>query len=330
MKVGVVIGDSDIFYRELEPGLAAAFDLDVFAGRTASWPVFNARLNRRLRTQDMSAFKRSHDVLFFEWASEQLVFASRLPKTGPVVARLHSYELYAWAEQINWDFVDKVVLVSQAMRRRFLELFPDRAAQTCVVNYGKDLQRYQPLPRGNGNVVGMLCGIVPIKRVYEAVLVIGELRAAGVDIRLQVGGIPGRGADNVRYHKAVLRLVQRLRLGDSVVFSGQVMEPAVWLADIDIFLSNSYWEGQQNAMLEAMATGCPCLAHAWDGAEEVVPTDCMFMSVGELKEKLVAFIALPQAERAAQGARMRKIAEERFDLTREIAELTDIIRQLAT
>lgn len=329
MRVGVVIGDSDVFFRDLRQSLSESFAVEVFAPRHIELPLLEGRVNRAVLQLRLSRFMSAADVVFFEWAGELLAFASQLPNRCPVVTRLHSYELYDWAGRVDWAFVDRVILVSEAMRRRFVDSYPERMNQTVVVNYGKDLSRFQPARRGKGNVVGMLCGLVPIKRVYEAILAVAEARARGADLRLRVGGTPRDGADNVRYHKAMLRLVEREHLSEVVEFTGHVTNPAEWLSGIDVFLSNSYWEGQQNALLEAMATACPCLAHNWDGVDEVLPPTCIANTDSALVEALVAFVAMSAVERARWGEAMRAIAEERFDLRREVAEISAILRETA-
>ncbi len=68
---------------------------------------------------DLSAFLAAHDVVFFEWGSELLALASRLPKTTRIITRIHRYEMYEWVDRVNWDVVDTIVLVSEAKRIEF-------------------------------------------------------------------------------------------------------------------------------------------------------------------------------------------------------------------
>lgn len=63
------------------------------------------------------------DVAWFEWGDGAIIPASKLPKYCRIVCRIHRYELYGEAFlQANWDNIDEVILVSQAMKKRFLSV----------------------------------------------------------------------------------------------------------------------------------------------------------------------------------------------------------------
>jgi len=114
-----------------------------------------------------------------------------------------------------------------------------------------------------------------------------------------------------------------------VVFHGFVNNVANWLQEIDIFISNSYWEGQQVALLEAMASGCYCLGHCWDGIEEILPPDNIYVTDSELRAKLIRYAALSDEARHALQAQMRTITEEKFDERRMVSQIVDLIEQVA-
>src|SRR5438094_934188 len=80
---------------------------------------------------------------------------------------------------------------------------------------------------------------------------------------------------------AWLSLVKRLGLQDRVQFDGYIKDPASWFSKLDIFVSNSYSEGLQVAPMEASASGCYCVAHHWDGAEDYLSSDSLFLSEQE-------------------------------------------------
>ena len=96
---------------------------------------------------------------------------------------------------------------------------------------------------------------------------------------------------------------------------------------MDVFVSNSYWEGQQVALLEAMATGCHCLAHAWSGVEEVLPADNVYVTDNELQGKILDYCGVPDSERRARQERMRTIACEKFDLEMTRAGVRRVIER---
>jgi glycosyltransferase involved in cell wall biosynthesis len=225
--------------------------------------------------------------------------------------------------------VDRVVFVSEAMRSKFVALYPDQREKTRVVHCGKDLDVFRPAARTFAGRIGMLCQIVPIKRIYEVVLALHELRSKGYPLSLHVGGEPRGGHDYQRYDASLRRAVEKLSLEDHVVFHGWVDDVVAWLHTIDLFVSNSYWEGQQNALLEAMATGCYCLSHFWDGAEEILPGEYLFATDGELRRKVAAYCELPDSAKYRHQSEYRSILEARFDLRRTTARMREIIEEVA-
>jgi glycosyltransferase involved in cell wall biosynthesis len=168
----------------------------------------------------------------------------------------------------------------------------------------------------------MLCSISPIKRVYEVVLMLYSLRQKGYNAQLHIAG----GTDEYpRYDAAIHRMVEKLGLQDSVVFHGYITTSPDWLRTIDIFISHSFWEGQQVALLEAMASGCYCLSHWWDGVEEVLPLDNLYVTDAELQEKLIHFYHLPSSEKWARQMELRTIACEQFDIRQTQSRLRAVV-----
>jgi anti-sigma regulatory factor (Ser/Thr protein kinase) len=141
------------------------------------------------------------------------------------------------------------------MKKHFSERYPAEADKTTVVYNGVSLDKFKPALRTGELSIGMLGSIIPRKRVYEAILTFSRLRRQGLraTFHLGGGGIHGPGYDE--YYVACRRLVQKLELCDCVHFHEHVSDTADWLRSIDVFISNSYWEGQQVALLEALASG---------------------------------------------------------------------------
>ena len=92
-------------------------------------------------------------------------------------------------------------------------------------------------------------------------------------------------------------------------------------------VSNSYWEGMQNALVEAMATGCYCLAHFWEGVEEILPDEYIYIAPADLEEKIAAYCGSAEATKWAHQAELRTIVEERFNLPAMLARMRAIVTQ---
>lgn len=268
-----------------------------------------------------------NDVCFFEWASELLMMASQMPKRCKIIARLHSFELYEWAPKIKWDAVDKIILVSKAMQQLFIGLYPEQSSKTEVIYNGRSLDLFCPPEQRNALLkIGMLGRISPVKRVYEVILMFYSVLQQGHNTELHLAGEP---SNDYRYFVAIQRLIENLGLRDRVFFDGYRKDANVWLRNIDIYISNSYWEGQQVALLEAMASGCYCLSHTWAGAEEMLPENHLFTTEKELSDKVIEYIKMPECERTRNQIALRKLAVEKFDIEDTKRRIRHVIEVLS-
>ena len=313
MKLGVVVDDHWGFIRELLADWQSRYQTQVFQFHNIHLPLLQGRVNRLRLRRSLEQFLGSNDVVFFEWAGPLLVEASHLQARARILVRLHSFELFAYAPRIHWESVARIILVSDTMQRHFCELYPAAAHKTVVVYNGVALERFVKSERQFSSVIGMLGSLLPIKRIYEAILALYELDKMGFHLSLRIAGPAEKGAEPERYYLALQRLVRELGLEQQVKFIGQVIDVPTFLKGVDILVSNSYWEGQQVALLEAMATGCFCLAHFWDGADEVLPQENLFVTDRELREKIISYYELPESEKFCLQAKMRAIAEGKFD-----------------
>ncbi|MFB3903309.1 MAG: glycosyltransferase family 4 protein [Acidobacteriota bacterium] len=327
-RLGVFVGEKGKwgFFRHIFDDLNKHYETRVFREKAYNVPLLYGRLNRWAYRHGIRSTLRGSDLSFFEWASELLVPASHMPRYCPIVTRLHSYEINFWADQINWNQVDKVILVSRAMQYKFTQRFPEHAHKTTVVYNGVPLDKFRRRPLRDFRFnLGMLCRLHPIKRVYEMVLLVYKLKQRGLRPHLHVGGGRAESRYFDDYFLATRRAIEKLGLSADVTLHDEVEDTARWLRDIDIFVSNSYWEGQQVALLEAMAAGCYSLSHFWDGAEEILPPESIYITEDELLEKIVAYCEQREEERHQRQAQMETIAHEKFDAERQKAQIREII-----
>jgi len=327
MRVGVAIEETWDFFHEIYADFEANFDTRLFRRRQLSSGPMHTRINRALFRRDMQSFLAGNDVVFFEWASELLAAASHLPKRCAIVTRLHRYELYQWADRINWDAVDRVILVSHAKQQEFCRRFPSQAAKTIAVSPSVALGKFTFQPRPFGGNLGILCHLTPRKRVYDLILTFSELVAAEPGLHLHIAG--GAGPAFRDYEDALHYIVRRLGLEDKVTFYGNVTDAANWYHKIDVFISHSYSEGLQVAPMEAMASGCCTFAHHWEGAEELAPPQNLYLTESQLQQKVLEYVALPPDEKAAQAAAMRQWACERFDIQKTIQQVRQTVQEAA-
>jgi glycosyltransferase involved in cell wall biosynthesis len=326
MLLGIVIEETWDFFNEVYIDLTNHYPTTLFKRRSWQLPIFHTRINRYLFHHDLQAFMRANDLIFFEWASELLATATFLRKTCGIITRLHRYEMYQWVDRVNWQAVDKVILVSQAMQREFAARFPDQASKTVVIPVSVSLHKFRPQAKPFQGDIGILCHLTPRKRVYDLILTFYELLQNGDNFHLHIAGGSNPGFKD--YFLALHYIVEQLDLRDRVTFYGHIDDTRNWYHQIDIFISNSYSEGLQVAPMEAMASGVYCLSHKWNGAEELLPEENLYFTNHDLKEKILEYCAAPADEKQRQREKMRSIAWERFDINQTTAQIRQVIEEI--
>ena len=329
MQLGIVLDEVDPwdFFSDVFVDLQSHYNTTVFKKRSYALPVFHQRINRHLLHRDLQNFMRQNQVVFFEWASELLAVASYLPKTCTIVTRLHRYEMYQWVDRINWDNVDKVILVSKAKQKEFSKRFPNHADKTIVIPVSVSLDKFSYKARTFAGDIGIMCHLTPRKRVYDLILTFYECLQENPNLHLHIAG--GQHVAYQDYYEALHHIVSVLKISDHVTFHGHVTDTHEWYHRVDIFISNSYSEGLQVAPMEAMASGCYCLSHCWDGVEELLPEENLYATNMELKQKILAYCELTESEKQQQRIRMRAVASDRFDLQQSIAGIRQVIEDFA-
>ncbi|MFN8445498.1 MAG: glycosyltransferase family 4 protein [Caldilineaceae bacterium] len=323
MKLGIAIEETWDFFHEIYKDLSSHHQTSLFKRRTTKLRVAHTRINNYYFERDMRAFMQNNDVVYFEFASHLLEAASKLPKSCGIVTRLHRYEMYQFVDRINWDGVDRIILVAQAKKDEFVRRFPKQADKCVVVSPSTSLERFTFVDKPFQGDIGILCHLTPRKRVYDLITLFYELQQRNPDLHLHVAGGPNQGF--LDYWEAIQFLVRKFNLQDKVTLYGNVKETQDWYHKIDLFISNSYNEGLQVAPMEAMASGCVCFSHHWDGAEELVPASNLFVGPLELSEKVLRYCQLSPSEQSQQRQAARAWAIEHFDIRKTVDEVRTLL-----
>jgi glycosyltransferase involved in cell wall biosynthesis len=323
IRLGIVIGDNTWhFFKDIYQYLCQHFDVAVFR------PKAGFSLQNSFLIYDLRDFLDQQDVAFFEWSSQLLALATQLNTRCRIVTRLHRYELFTWADKVNWERVHALIFVSSALLVRFQTTRKILPHRMVVIPPGVSTIQFHPSDSGLKYRIGTLCWLSPRKRVYELVLSFSELCQSVPKLVLSIAG--GQHPSFLDYFDALQTLVARLHLSDRVEFVGQPADVSAWYRTIDVFISNSYSEGLQVALLEAMASGCYCLSHAWPGAEEVLPRSQVYCTDREFQGKLLTYYAAPSHVRYEKQERMRQRACGVFDIARVQQQigflLTEVMR----
>jgi glycosyltransferase involved in cell wall biosynthesis len=123
---------------------------------------------------------------------------------------------------------------------------------------------------------------------------------------------------------------------ERIIITGHLANPADVARHLrlcDVFLLPSLWEGMPNALLEAMACGCCCIASDAGGIPEVMTHgENGFLiprsQLHRLGEAVLECLDLGVAERRQVGVAAREFVRSHFSLTQEQQNLQKIITKL--
>jgi glycosyltransferase involved in cell wall biosynthesis len=326
MKLGVAINDTWAFMSDVYALFQKEHLTTLFTPRTFNIPVMNGRINRYFYQKDLHSFLKNNNVCFFEWAGEYLTHATMQPKQNGIVTRLHRYELYQWASQVNWDKVDKIILVSNAKKKELEGRFPSTVGKTIVIPEGVNLNNFIFNPQPFRKQLGILGHLSPRKRVYELILAFYEGGFHQMGYTLHVGG--GQHPKFPDYYYALTGLVERLGIASNVAFHDHVSDPKNWFAMIDILISNSYSEGLQVSPMEAMSSGVFCLSHHWDGADELLPEKYLFDLPSNLREKILGYADSSEQQKMDERKFQRRMVEQKFNIQKISREILHVVNEV--
>ncbi len=85
----------------------------------------------------------------------------------------------------------------------------------------------------------------------------------------------------------------------------------------------------RSTLLEAMAVGCYCISHFWDGVEEFLPTENIYSTDQEMRENLIKYFNLPNSLKQELKDELRRLATEKFDIETTKSAFREIINQFS-
>lgn len=125
-------------------------------------------------------------------------------------------------------------------------------------------------------LIGMVGRLLPHKRLKDAIWAADLLKVVRKDVHLLIFG-EGPHLDRLRMFRG------QVRITDHVHFLGSQSDLQRYYPHFDLLWSTSAYEGQSNAILEAMAAGVPVVASDIPGTRElVIPQETgLLVSVGD-------------------------------------------------
>ncbi len=278
------------------------------------------------------------------WGASDGIVGARLAGVPVVIHSEHGRDLpnvggdryyrRTLARRLLAVFSDRIVVVSEHLRRWLVDDVGVRGDKIAVVPNGVEPGAFRPTPdrvrlrcaRGydaGAVLIGVVARLDAVKNHCELIDAFASVSRRCSTARLViVGDGPERGA--------IERRIEHHGLGDTVQLVGQRDDVPAWLAMMDIYVQPSLMEGTGNAILEAMATGLPVVATRVGGNPEVVVDGVTgrLVSVGNpaaMAEAIAAYAA-NACERATHGAAGRARVERCYSIAATAARYTALYR----
>jgi L-malate glycosyltransferase len=221
-----------------------------------------------------------------------------------------------------------VVVNSESVRLELLAEGHLAAGRVHLCHNGIDITRFHtggrarmPAVQSAELVIGVVCLLRPEKGLPTLLRAFAVAADSRPGIRLLIVG-SGPELHNLEM------LAKELGIHDQCVFQPAVADVAPWLRSIDIFVLPSLSEALSNALMEAMACGCACIASSAGGNPELIrqgATGLLFQpgDVQGLAERIELLIANRELRgRLAQGAACE--IQQRFSLKASAARMGEI------
>ena len=237
-------------------------------------------------------------------------FIKRTPLTS-VVERLYRFGLAGSARVFFQNHYDRALFIDNALVRE---------EQTVLLpGSGIDLRRFTP----EGDV-----GRLVEPPVF--LMVARLLRDKGVVEYAEAARLVRKERPDAQFHLlGFLDAPNRTAIGRAMVdeweregvlrYLGDTEDVRPHLANAAAVVLPSYREGMPRSLLEAAAMGRPLIATDVPGCTEIARPEknailCAPRDARSLADAMLAFLALPPAEREAMGRASRSIAEREFDV----------------
>jgi glycosyltransferase involved in cell wall biosynthesis len=227
--------------------------------------------------------------------------------------------------------------VSEGLRQELISHGMPAGKLVSILN-GVDCDRFSPtsdmqearrnagLPK-NAFVIGAVGRFIATKRYPLLIEAFEILAPAYPDCHLMILGDGGTES------KCVKERILRSPFAARIHAQGHQAEPAPFYQAMDILVMPSSHEGLANALLEAMASGVPVLAHAACGAGEVIQNDgsgflAEINSAAELSDRIRSLIAQPELL-SLVSKNARKSARTNFSLASMVRNYLEVFRHVS-
>lgn len=227
------------------------------------------------------------DICWFEWCDEFIGYGSkhRLAIQKKIVCRLHSYEAFTqYPASVNWDAVDKLILVAEHIQNFVIEKFKLEREKTVVISNGIDMNKLSFKERTSGFNIAYV-GYINYKK--GPMLLLHAFKAIydkDPRYRLYIAGEFQDERDILYYDQ----MIKEMRLEKNILFQGWQNNLDEWLEDKNYIICTSVLESQNISVMQAMAKGIKPLIHNFVGAKSIYASKYIWNTIDEVVNMIIS------------------------------------------
>ncbi|MDI6617557.1 MAG: FkbM family methyltransferase [Clostridiales bacterium] len=258
------------------------------------WDIIN-ELSREYETRKITVTNLKQidegmewaDICWFEWCDELVIYASKLSiaRDKKIICRLHSYEAFTtYPQNVNWNYVDKIIFVSDGIRNYVTEKFNLDRDKTLVIPNGIDIDKYTFNKRKPGFNIAYV-GYINYKK--GPMLLLHTFKAVYDKDRRYKLYIAGKFQDE-RYILYFKQMAKEFGIENNVFYQGWQDDINAWLDDKDYILCTSVLESQNISVMQGMCKGIKPVIHNFVGAKKIYEERYIWNTIDEAVEMIVS------------------------------------------
>jgi len=256
-------------------------------------------------------FSKFYDIIFCEFFDRWASIASHA-SSKPIFIRLHRYEIHeqTYTKKANLDNIASIIAVSNHYKE-LIEEYLNHEVPINVIPNAIDIEKFSFNEKINTPLkICTLSNLIPRKRIFDLIVNNPELEI----------NIGGKGIEQITLERTIKRLNLKAKLHGFV-------EIPWFYHQHDIFIMNSNDESFGISLIEAMSCGLIPLCYAWEGIEEILPSEHIYYNYDELKEKASILSSMSPKEILRIKENMRVLVEEKYNVEDQTKRFIDLFRE---